>query len=312
MELTKDAFLTALNAIFHPIKINTFPGNLPISLHPDKLQLLLFGYIATLKADGYREFVLLISTYVFCINREFRIWQLTSQNKPIHCDWVLLDAECIMDKNDLHILAFDLLVWNGKNVTHLDILFRVELLRQFLSEHGQPDVKWDVPNAIPSNFVAHALHFTTSNMNVSIVPKPYFSVFEITSAYQNHDLPFAIDGIIFARRLATYMPFRSSPDNLIKWKQDHTIDFWIRCKDPIFELCLSQNDQLVSYTTSKEPNLPHNVVGEFLYQKDKKETWKFLKVRKDKTVPNTLETLEQTLPCVDVTFQDLCQQFEVH
>jgi len=273
--LTKQVFLKTMESIFFPIPINCFPANLPVSLSKELLPSLLFGYVGTLKADGERELLWIDGTNLYAINRNLRIWHITSELPPLKVRWVLLDTEYV---NKEIFYSFDMLVYDGKNICDWDIYERLHFLQIFLHEHSLPFIQ----------------------------PKPYYNVFDILDIYsQPHTLP--IDGILFVRRLASYQPFRVESNNILKWKPIVTLDFLVRNQDGGVELLCLHNHEYKVFATEIWPDFNlDNVIAECKLEQGH---WIFMKTRLDKDKPNTLEVVESSIKNMDVTFNDLKQLF---
>jgi hypothetical protein len=271
--LTKELFLKTMDIVFFPHHINNFPGAQPVALSKEKLPSLLFGYLATLKTDGEREFLWIDGTNVFAINRNLRIWHITSELEPISTKWMLLDAECV-DQNFFH--AFDLLVYDGKNVCDWDICERMHFLHVFLTTNNIPFLSM----------------------------KPYYSVFDIVAIYKEEQT-MPVDGILFVRRLASYQPFRMEMDNILKWKPIVTLDFFAETKEQKTELYCLHNNTMYLFATEIWPfhwDLDKKIVECKL---DVENHWNFIRVRTDKNKPNTLEVVESTLKTMNITLDDL-------
>ena len=328
MQVNKDDFMELMCNVFHQFlagtKINSFPGNLPISLQRSHLFKLAFGYVIGLKADGARSFIFIAQGHIFQIQRNMQITfiGLTSTK-----DLYLFDGE-VIESLDL-ILLFDTIIFMGKNVIRVDITKRNEMARQFLSSFGiiieNNNSFWE-KKRLPSNFETKVL-FVNGSRGWKLQSKPLFSYYHLKEVWEKRfTLPYSVDGIIFSRKWNAYQPFRQDPMSLIKWKelQEITIDFLLlvydngddkemkRLCDTTSKLSMYQekNGNVLLSTTALTDARPiyfsfatfnhqivyeyANVIVECAWDKND-NNWKFVKVRHDKTTPNTLPTVIETL-----------------
>lgn len=315
MDLTQEIFFELMNKLFEPLKINSFPGNLPVALHKDKLFSLAFGYICALKADGERVFLYIANNKAFIVNRNVHIQYIgtcLNQDKDLI---YLFDAEYISDKNLL--LLFDTLTFQSKNTTGLHILQRVELLRMFTSAFGtiskeEKDTSWQCKSQFNTCFITIT--------NIIAKPKPIFPFHQLKKVLSNHTpTDYPIDGIIFTRELCGYSPFCADEESILKWKQTHTLDFLIvfndktnnenkkniLCAPSFFQeqdgnvilYCVMEDNHLkpFSFATLHLLHIKDNIIGEFEWFENK---WKFIKARDDKKQPNVWKTISSTLELI--------------
>ncbi len=333
MQIDKSEFFELMTTLFHQflndVNVTSFPGNLPISLQRSHLFLLAFGYIVTYKADGLRAFILICESHVFYIKRNMEFAFIGSI--PNECDLYLFDAE-IIEANGL-ILLFDTLIYKGLNTLRSDISQRNELAREFLSRIGIQEhilQKWETIK-IKSNYESKTFFFNSGGeQNWKLQTKPLFSYFDLKKMWSlRTHLPYNCDGLVFYRQLCAYQPFRSDPMSLIKWKEldDITIDFlfvlpgngkilketdskFVVKKGNVLLSTTSQwDDQPVffsyAYVSEQELHEYKNKIVECRWNRDK-ENWQCIKLRLDKTSPNILSTVLETLKNIEdpIKFHD--------
>ncbi len=311
MELKKEEFLEFSTDVFQSFlsdhKINSFPGNLPISLQKSHLLQLPFGFVISNKTDGERSFIFICENHIFSINRNLDIHLLGLIKNINKNDLYLFDAEIVYNL-DL-ILIFDVLVFKSKNVLRSDITQRNELARYFLFTYGEfqkEDPFWsDI--RFPSNYPSNILKVN----NFTIETKPLFKYHHLINIWKNqHRLPYDCDGIIFSREWAAYKPFTQDPMSLIKWKTTTTLDFLvlsnnIDCKlveiPENFSKFQFKNGNFILATGKNEffslldLNSPNDFDGHIVECKWENETWVLIKKRIDKTSPNKLTTVLKSL-----------------
>lgn len=314
MEINKEHFLALLTEIFQPFlsdhNISSFPGNLPISLQRQHLFQLIFGYLASLKADGERCFIFICCAKIFTINRNLDInyiGKLKTNDNYLY----LFDAEVIYE-NKL-ILLFDTLIFKSlkkHSILRSDITQRNELTRFFVFTNGFEifEESCFTTTRFPSSY-------PNSEIKIDnlwrIQTKPIFLYHHLNQIWNNRNkLEYICDGIVFSRQWAAYQPYTNDPMSLIKWKPITTLDFYV-CNsiDEFLVFIPSQFSEFQSkkgqyaLLTNIEPreiftyvenlDLKYlDLIVEFYWEKNK---WIPLKIRTDKKQPNKLKTVLDTL-----------------
>jgi len=289
MEIKKEEFLEFLNDVFQSFlsdhKLNSFPGNLPISLQRNHLMQLPFGFVISNKTDGERSFLFICQSAIFTINRNLDIEYLGKINTN---NLYLFDAEIVTNLN--LILIFDTLVFQSKNVLRTDITQRNELARLFVSTQGNPHAQLKIDHWV-------------------IETKPLFQYHHLLDLYASQSrLPYDCDGIVFSRLWAAYKPFTQDPLSLIKWKPLTTIDFLVLDAPSVVnfvsipkEFCEFQvsngncalslgPNEIFSFFDNDQFN--EGAVVECKWEKNK---WVGIKIRKDKKNANKLTTILKSL-----------------
>lgn len=318
-------FLDVMSQIFN-MKITKFPGNLPVSLQIPMLSLLLNGYIFTLKADGERCFLSFDAKGIRCIDR--KLIQRKLSNQIFGQDWYLFDVEIIYKTGQIFI--FDCLIFNNKPVVGFEIGIRFELAKKFLNSIPIKiqilQSKYELPSAfknykmnIENNGHMKSLPFTFFNIQT----KPFYEfkyLSQVYEDYMNHpSLP--IDGFIFYRRNAIYTPFRLDPYTVLKWKDTNacTIDVLVLPADgqllnidihhPLPDnRYIKTSGNVVLSTTPESSTKPFYFSYASFNMDDFKrclhyivevcwngDNWVPMRIRSDKSVPNTMETISLTI-----------------
>lgn len=184
---------------------------------------LLGDYYVTLKYDGVRRFLLTLKQGIYLIEKDL-IWKLSDQESPVN----LYDGEFMKsnsrDSGNSKYYAFDVLVYNGENVTNKSLPERLILLNK-LSE---------IPKIA----------------NVDVLPKEYYTkgnLFErLELAYKEYENPkdgLKLDGIIL-------QPLGNYKSDVKKWKPKNmlTIDFLLRKNGKEYDLLTHVRDgQSITY-----------------------------------------------------------------
>lgn len=334
--------------------IRSFPGNLPVSLDRGSLHNVIpFGYVCSLKADGERCFLFLVSFWVdgkryrqaYTYDRSERVRFLNDRlgfgendNDDDDPDvqelsLSILDVEVVGDL----LLCFDLLC--AENHVYVE--------ECYLKRHGALEGllrRWVDPSAAPyyddgsGSSVSAWRDIATEQLTTSrddvpvvhfpagqtLVVKPIFDLVKAGSMWETYRKKGAatMEGIIFTRLRNRYEPFRCSGMSVVKWKHLAVVSvdfsvFPVREKDAVVG-CEGVPEE---YTTGTTGNVSlgcrhvsgrqddvvvcrgyvgpevHDVlvsgtICEFVYDTGR---WTCIKVRRDKTFANTVETFRRTV-----------------
>ncbi len=309
MEIKKEDFLEFLTDVFQSFlsdhKLNSFPGNLPISLQRNHLMQLPFGFVFANKTDGERSFLFICQHSIFTINRNLDIDFL---GKTKTNNIYLFDVEIVSHLN--LILIFDTLVFESKNVLRTDITQRNELARLFISTYGE--IKKEDGFFTQIRFPSSYPHAQLKIDNWVIETKPLFQYHHLLDVYNSQSrLPYDCDGLVFSRLWAAYKPFTQDLMSLIKWKPITTLDFLI-LEAPSFPvsfisipkefsefqiqkgnyiLCINPNE-IFSFVENDQ--FDENTIVECKWDKNFLN-WIPIKIRKDKKTANKLTTILKSL-----------------
>lgn len=264
--------------------INSFPFPNPVSIERKNLSELK-DYCVCAKLDGERYALYItdipnkinhlyskqFTTYCLLINRKYDIY-IINQNIRVKINETLIDGE-LMDNGAF--VCHDIISTMGKNVMKLNYLERYDNIKCFLTKLIQD---------FPQN-------------TFKIISKKIFPISNVEDCYiQNKN--FQTDGLIFYP-INLPVGFKTQY-TLFKWKPrtKHTIDFQI--KNSIFYIYDAPNRKMVDYC--KDPTFGpkyNNTICEFAVKErienENEIEFKFVKIRTDKTNPNTLFTAEKTI-----------------
>ena len=269
-----------LSVIFQ-CDIKKHPANLPISLTRNHLlHILPYGYVVSRKADGSRVYLFHYQDMAFLLHRNMEITLLTNENSTEDMFYVF-DGELLSDGR---LLLFDTLVYHSMAVIQYDYLQRYEYVRLFCST-GQFRSIPPVPNTVPSR-----IHFEPVRTigTTTIMPKPVFTTDKLSVLPTSH---FMSDGLIFTKLRQSYMPYRSAPLSVIKYKLrvDMTIDMYVNNRSLSV---LREDGTLEIFAVTDTDTRIHKQIWEcgLLHEK-----WVLLKHRTDKVEPNSLHTALATM-----------------
>lgn len=237
------------------------------------------SYWVTHKADGVRYIVLLDGTGVFILGRDeslmrVGLWSpndVVTRNLPgLHdSKRYIFDAELVNDR----FLIFDLMCFESKSTTHLPFAIRYGLLKTKLFQ--------SLPDFMKSLFFL----------------KEYAPL--ISKNFRMREVDFPTDGIIFQ---SAFTPYHVNDPDVWKWKPVDTVDFQLcQGRNGVF---LYVNDQAL-YEHTVELSSPYDetqLIGKIIECKHiHKNHWKMIKVREDRTKPNSKRVFMNTF---DATYNN--------
>lgn len=326
-----DYILHTLSTLFEK-PINSFPGNLPISLDKSMIPKIYFGYLVTLKADGEdRGFLFFIQGEVMLLTRKLQVHMLGKM--PLQRDynkyWFLFDVEVYQDQ----LIIFDTLVFRSRTVVEEEIGTRYELAKFFmakgLAETEPLPMNELYKNTLPSEypfFKAQLPSPLTSKSqqeqkkSYSLQIKPICFFINLLDMWQHRAMvSFPVDGVIFILRCCAYEPFCENPFGLIKWKPQHTLDFLIsndaNIQPHVYEetkqyqlvqgdialSVLNEDNKLEVFTcTFIDSFVIACHVVECAWSNDR---WKIIRNRFDKAQPNKIDTVFRTIKSISDNIQ---------
>jgi hypothetical protein len=278
----------ALSEVFH-CHIKKHPANLPISLTTHHLQHVLpYGYVVSLKADGERVYLFCYHDVTFLLHRNMQLTTIVTELPSITTElFYIFDGEMLSNGS---ILLFDTLVFESMAVVQYDYLQRYEYTRLFCIL-GNFQTTMKIPYTVPSRVLFEP---NRSIGTWNILTKPVYTTQYIRQMMlQNQS--FQNDGLIFMKLRQSYMPYRSCPLSVIKYKNrsDMTIDFHI------YNTSLSAlgNTGKLEYfaRTTNDTNIYNQIWECGLIQNGSQNEWVLLKHRTDKTDPNNIDTVLATM-----------------
>jgi hypothetical protein len=298
------------NAWNEPKDINSFPGPLPVSLNrADFAKLEKYQYNVSVKTDGTRAILVSYKGTAYFVTRKYEFYRLNynpfeikSHRKDLD---YLVDGELmengvyvIHDLASYGFLENDEWCFSSRNfsVRHSAILEILKTLKKVKPEEFPP---------------------------LEIVSKKYYSLKDIAKL-ESSDLK--NDGLILipeTRPIGTYTQF-----NLYKWKSIHTFDFVVCMEDNRYVFYVTEHigrpnrcyadmnthcKEGKEFTRLLKENCPGWESGDIVECYCNKDATMYYPktLRKDKTLPNSLMTIERTILNVieNITFEELVQTF---
>jgi mRNA guanylyltransferase len=336
--VTKDDFLALLKerlqAMLPPTVMrqpDAFPGCQPVSLAREHLRFLIdLPYLVCEKSDGIRQLLLFTNTndyepslegdapedfVALSIDRKWQVhalggWRVAHLHgeNPSDTDgtngkaaWcppgdVLLDGELVDDGHTFWL--FDLLVYAGQDVTGL----RLDQRLQLVQNHVLPALKKSPQSPLTVRLKLFYKPYGIQELLDKIIPG------------QAH----ANDGLIFTPINEAYQG--GTWPHLLKWKPPHlnTVDFSVAEDGSTLLLAESQRDESGRERRVLEPFgqlLPEQraalalseCIVECQLADESKGTWRLVRVRTDKSIPNDVHVARRILKSIkdSVTRDDL-------
>ncbi len=318
MASNKIRFFKTMSQLFHQKQISSFPGALPVNIDQSLIATVAFGYVFSLKADGIRVFLMIGRERCVAVGRDMEFVNIGNMQEN-EDTWYCFDAEMI--PNSKLILIFDTLVFRSQSVIREEIGHRFEMAKCFLSQSDLGNEKDNTPKeedffnkmTLPSNYSFASIQIGKWTLKV----KPIFTLNHLTDVWNHRkECGFEEDGIIFVKRCCEYSPFRENDMSVLKWKPKITLDFMVLpfihsmdiTKNPCVcfignvMLCTS-NDPASCFSLATFPERFMHKITECYWEKSQ---WIPIRVRGDKTSPNTYETVLKTLDAIQnvVEFED--------
>jgi len=322
--------LETLSLLFNQ-KISKFPGALPTSVNSNNVELIAKGYVSALKADGDRVFGFLNKDKLVFVWRDMKYKTLTLPCSFTGC--YIFDGE-LLPKQNL-FLIFDVLLYNNEPAIRLDHLQRIELANHFICTQTPENqrhtyqntiVKDDTIAPLPTNYEWGVTWHCENVIRMQVNPR--YAREDVALLWEKrHSLPYGCDGVIFTRLWCCYKPFTEDVQAILKWKPCVTIDFLVQacCEKKEHSIVVGKHvpekdfrtfihtadarkrncllATLVNMTTTVFSScvLPPQILDvckdqicEFAWD-DTAHIWIWQRLRMDKTLPNTLNTV---LACV--------------
>jgi len=282
--------------------LNGFPGSQPVSMDKNNYQMIVQSpYMVSWKADGTRYMMLIEDeNKIYMFDRDNTVFKIDSLPFPLDRDYTrhlkntLVDGEFVMDNaNGQKIpryFIYDIVAFEGINVGQKPFRERLDIIRRSIvdvrneaAQRGRFDKSRDTFSVRPKQFddLSHVKRFLTPEFRSQI----------------GHEM----DGLIFQPELDPYVPGQSS--RVLKWKQDHTIDFRLRiCTQPPQIGCPRERIALL-YVGGMQRPFSKMIYTPKLRQYDGKiiectfqnNQWRFLRERTDKSFPNAFKTAQGAL-----------------
>jgi len=268
------------------VKTCVFPGPQPISIERKHMKNLKSNdYVVLDKSDGTR-YALTFMNYnnrnvCALIDRNLRVF-LIKFNPPKPCfQGTILDCELVKENENFVLLVFDCVVMCGTDVHKYSFTKRMEFA-QTLTDF-----------------------YKISNDDAFIVRRKQFEIFKNLRTFANtvKYVEYDTDGYIF---MPENSPVTLGTFNfLYKWKKykNNTVDFGINKNKELFlqksgTLVKTRNifiiDEKAEILLNTELESQELLIIECENDKDEKH-WKFIQLRKDKSLPNAVHVFRRTL-----------------
>lgn len=277
----------------------TFPGSQPVSMDQKNVELLSTNpYKCSWKADGTRYMMLILKEgEVYFLDRDNSVFTTDKflfprrKEPEEHLFDTLLDGELVIDKLDgksyPRYLIYDIMRFEGQNVGHAD------LDRRFLCI--------DKEIIQPRNSATQAGRLDKTSEPFSIRRKEFFPVEQAAWVLEKlvPKITHETDGLIFQPVREPYIPGQCP--STMKWKPHdlNSVDFQLRIQTVKREGCLPEKVGYLYVQNYESPFARMDVNAELKHY-DKRiiectwdgKGWKFLRLREDKSFPNTFNTAQ--------------------
>ena len=297
-EVLKEKIMVECDRLFgFTIKRDYFPGPQPVTVEKKDFELLKKEeYVVCEKTDGERYVMLLINIdnkpMCFIINRNNELYFLSLAFKKEVFEGSIFDGELIKTKeNSWNYLIHDCMIYNGKNYMEISHDLRYSAVIDFITKR----------------------YVNKSTDCFNIKTKIFYIYGNKLLETWNHIVKTTeneIDGLIFT---PVNEPIKFGRDyNLLKWKMEHTIDFFVkkvgkkinlsgyRKNDYYLFKSLTETNpsfKLITDFNLKRGNLKDGVIIEFKY--NNLEIFTPYRIRSDKNKPNGEITINNTLKNIE-------------
>ena len=304
-----------------PKTVQRFAGGNPISLqrtfYNDLKQ---NDFFISLKSDGIRYFLLLTMSFndrepiALMIDRTLKMYEVCIWANPgFFENESLFDGELVLNNitTNQTFLVFDAIQVNGKSCISNTYDDRLQMLHNTIlcidDAYSDEDIE--------DNVIEQEKILARNNMyNLQIIPKQFVRKENIRNLWDTRlNSPYSYDGVIFTRNCKGIEI--GTMKNTIKWKYAHTIDLMMNIhlyanSDTSGEL-INLDKIIKNY---KVVNVPLTTgVAEFsLHIENHTLILEFIKSRTDKSVPNSVKTVKNTLKNTKekISIEELCKLFE--
>lgn len=292
------------------LKRGHFPGPQPVAIEKKDFDLFKNEeYMICEKSDGERAILLLINLnnkpMCFIINRNNEFYFMDLSFKKEVFEGTIMDGELIKTKkeNTWNYLIHDCMVYNGTNFIEKNHRLRYSCIIDFIVKRYQ-NKKTDPVNIKTKLFY---------RMGPGI-EKTWKCISDNT---ENN-----IDGLIFT---PVNKPFKFGRDySLLKWKQDHTIDFLVEFKGKSVSLKYYKEKEIVVLKKYSSLDENYKKIMEFIKENDIKidcpiiefkvidnDSFIPYRIRLDKKIPNSEITVQNTFKNVqeNICLKDIANSF---
>lgn len=291
-----------------------FPAPQPVSLERRDLQKLIdYEYLVCAKSDGMRFILICYGGNSYMVDRAFKFYKVNlsfKNNELYKCNepydnklGAIFDGELVLNKqNKWQYVIHDCINIKGENISKNIFPLRYSEITKFINNYCMQE-----------------------NNEFKITSKQFFPFRQLNllnKLMTENKLDHEIDGIIFTpkyKKVGSYTQY-----DLFKWKPRHlhTFDFKINKDEKGISAYVNKNGMHILYAfapaTSIEellfieelnkncPDFVNNSIVECDYN-DIKGTYTPIKLRSDKTYPNSYYTVKKTLSNIkeNITIEEL-------
>ena len=307
-ELKEKIMLECDKLLGFKLKRGHFPGPQPVAIEIKDFDLFKKEeYMICEKSDGERAILLLINLnnkpMCFIINRNNEFYFMDLSFKKEVFEGTIMDGELIKTKKgSWNYLIHDCMVYNGTNFTNISHRLRYSSIIDFITKRYQ-NKKSD-----PINIKTKLFYRMGQG-----IEKTWKCISEGT---ENE-----IDGLIFT---PVNKPFKFGRDYfLLKWKQEHTIDFLVEIKSKTVYLKYLKGSETVVFKKYTSTNENYKKIIEFVgetkgcpiieFKVINEDSFIPYRIRLDKKLPNGEITVKNTFKNVqeNITLKDIAESFSV-
>lgn len=279
-----------------------FPAPQPVSLERSNLYKLIdYDYVVCAKSDGMRFLLMYNDGVSYVVDRAFNFFQIKMSFKDGFTEGIF-DGELIYTKKKVwKYVIHDCISMNGKDVSGNNFSVR------YAHAENLVDNVWD-KNAISSFNLSKKLFFSFKNIKL------------LDNLIKEGKLDHDVDGIIFTpenKRIGAHTQY-----DLFKWKplHLHTFDFKITRNDQGIIAFVNKSGNHIAYAKasrgsddeklfieSLEKNCPGFKDNQIVECEYRDGTYIPIKIRHDKTHPNSLFTVMKTIENIaeNITMEEL-------
>lgn len=302
-ELYEKVFLECEKIFNLKLKRGYFPGPQPVAIeNKDITGIQNGGYMVCEKTDGERAILLLINIdnkpMCFIINRNNELYFMDLLFKKEVFEGSIFDGEIIKTKKDTwNYVIHDCMSYNGVSFLEQSHRLRYSCIIDFIVKRyvNKPTDCFNVKTKIFYKF-GNQLNKTWDHIKKTTENK--------------------IDGLVFT---PVDHPIVFGRDNkLFKWKQEHTIDFFIKRENKKINLYGTRKGEMYIFKTLDKKN--EKIIEDFVTKPKLKKgciveckiddgLYIAYRIRDDKSQPNSELTIKNTLINIEeaITITDLIQ-----
>jgi len=307
-----------------PRHINRFVGGNPVSLERRFYNRMVDEYLISLKSDGVRYMLLLTlgkddhEPIALMIDRKLNMYEVQVWANPKFFErTTLFDGELVCNREQKQhqqdYLVFDVIMVEGRLCTHKLYAERLQILHNTILciSHAISDADLEATVMEENKLIGrHNMY------NLQIKPKRFVWKNQLDQLWADRtSYAYAQDGIIFSCNKAAIETGTQS--STIKWKPTHSVDLLVR--DGAVFANSDRSDKLLllekvkQYAVTNDATADHEgcIVEFTLSLSETLLTCSALRTRTDKTSPNSMTTVTNTVTNVEenITIEELLGLF---